>query len=107
MKNVTSSEPVSTVSGANDTRRDLRLACDPTVAPAHLDGRQEPVAVRVVEVSKSGLQLSADEPMPIGAIVHIDLGGIMVEGEIRHCQMRSDDHSYAVGVLMRDVKDRE
>jgi hypothetical protein len=84
----------------------MRLSCDPTIVEARLDGREQPVNARVVEVSKSGVQLLVAESLPIGAHVRVEIGAIRVEGDIRHCKQGPDENSWAVGILMHDVSAR-
>jgi hypothetical protein len=86
-------------------RREPRLPCNPTIVSAHVDGYDESVAARVVEVSKAGLQLHTEELLPVGTLVTIDMGGMLVMGHVRHCDERADK-AYTVGVMMADVKER-
>jgi len=104
MERVESSEHTSTTP-PKEGRRDVRFNSTHTTVQAHLDGR-EPVTALVVEVSKSGLQLIVEEPLPVGVPVRIEMRGLIVEGDIRHCRPQPDNTSYAVGVLMRDVTEQ-
>lgn len=104
MERVESLEQAS-AAGKDSGRRDVRFNSNHTTVQAHLDGR-EPVTALVVEVSKSGLQLVVEEPLPVGVPVRIEMRGLIVEGDIRHCRPQPDNTSYAVGVLMRDVTEQ-
>jgi hypothetical protein len=105
MKHVPSSEQ-TTETKTNDTRRDMRFACDPATVQAHVSGYAQPVAAQVVQVSKSGVRLLVAEPLPEGAHVRVEIGALMVEGEIRHCKRCPDSKLWAVGILMLDVGER-
>jgi len=83
-----------------DRRAEMRIACEPVTVQAWLGGREQKIAAVVVEVSKSGLQLLTDVPVQVGSAVRIDTGGLIVLGDIRYCQPRMDNRSYAVGVLL-------
>lgn len=84
-------------------RREVRLPCTPTVVYAHLDGYDEPVAGEIVEVSKAGVQLHIHEPLPIGSLVTVDFGGMIVLGDVRHCDERIDEY-YTIGLRTCDVR---
>src|SRR5580658_4833779 len=99
MQTSTSSEHTESVK-ASDSRRDLRLSCDRTMVQASLEGREEPVAGHVVEVSKSGVKLLLTEPASVGAGIRIPLGDLVVQGVVRHCKQDQDDTTWAVGVLV-------
>jgi len=90
-----------------DGCQEVRTAWVPVPAQMYLGGREEPVAAVVVEVSKSRVQLLADEPAPVGTSVRIDMGDLVVQGDIRHCQPRLDKRSYTVGVLRRDITESD
>lgn len=90
-----------------DGRREVRISCQPAAVQVCLGGSEQAVAALVVEVSTSGLQLLADEPVPVGSPVRIDMGDLIVQGEIRHCERRLDKRSYTVGVKMHDVTESD
>jgi len=84
-----------------DRRREIRFASNHTEIQVRVEGSEQPVRARIVEVSRSGLQLLMAEPLPIGLQVHIEISGLIVHGDVRRCH--EDNRSYVVGVLMREV----
>ena len=102
----TGSDHTKTAEGT-DSRRDARAVFEAAEVRVHLAGREQPVAAMVVEVSNSGLQPLADEPLPVGTQVCIDMDGLVVQRDVRHCRPRLDSRSYTVGILMRDVTESD
>ncbi|HVY92274.1 MAG TPA: PilZ domain-containing protein [Bryobacteraceae bacterium] len=84
-------------------RKELRWACDPRIVLAHLDGFDEPIAGEVVEVSRTGVQLHLANPIPIGTLVMIEVGTLVVLGDVRHCDASPNDY-YTVGLQTCDVQ---
>jgi hypothetical protein len=85
--------------GSTDRREETRVACEPVTVHVYLGEREQPVAASIVQVSSSGLRLLAEEPVLVGTPVRIDMGGLIVQGNTRHCQPRQDNRSYTVGVV--------
>ena len=106
MEHVPSSEEHTTAVKGHDGRRNERLSCNPTIVQAYVDGRERPVAAQVVEVSKSGVQLVLAEPLPVGGHVRIEIGALIVQGDIRYCKPRDDNESWAAGILMCHVSSK-
>lgn len=102
MENIPSAESASAGKGS-DGRRDVRFSCDHTKVQAHLDGRAEPVPARVVEVSRSGVQLSVNEALAVGTAIRVSIGGLVVRGHIRYCRQQQDETTWTAGVLIDDV----
>ena len=103
MEHILSPEAHDTTAKGHESRRDIRLACNPTIVQVCLDGYDQSVAARVVEVSKSGVQLLVADPVPVGTQVRVEIGDLLVQGDIRHCKQCADNESWAVGILMHDV----
>jgi hypothetical protein len=91
-------ERARTVEGI-DSHHETRVACEPVTVQVYLGAHQQPVTASVVEISNSGLRLLAEEPVLVGTPVRIDMGGLIVRGNTRHCQPRQDRRSYTVGVV--------
>lgn len=69
-----------------ERRRDRRISTDDCASMKMLnpavDGRQ---AIRVLDVSRSGLKLSSYLPLERGTLVQVYFGNIVAMGEVRHC----------------------
>lgn len=83
-------------------RSEMRWACTPTGVHAHLDGYDRPIGGQVVEVSREGMQLHVEEPIAVGSLVTIEMGNVIVLGDVRHCNSRQN--YYTVGLRTRDVR---
>jgi hypothetical protein len=88
---------------AADRRREVRLPCSVTAVRAHMDEHDAPVTAELVEVSSTGMKLHVAEPIPVGTRLTIDTGGMTVMGDVRFCEMHSEQ-SYTVGLMMFDVR---
>jgi len=102
MKSTQSFEWPATGAGHEDRRREVRFLCNSSEVRAIAGGRERTISANVVEVSKSGLLLHADEPVPVGTILQIDMGKRIVQGQVRHCDACAGDF-YKVGVLVLDI----
>jgi len=69
-----------------DRRREPRFPTD--LDAKLLIGSSMPMSVKVTDVSFSGVGLEAASPIPVGAVVSVDVGFGIVSGEIRHCTSR-------------------
>lgn len=83
-------------------RKEMRWPCEPRPVQAHLDGYDAPLAAEMVEVSRTGVQLHVPEPIPIGALVTVEVGGMIVLGDVRHCDPSPKEY-YTVGLHTCDV----
>lgn len=86
-----------------DRRRETRI---PTDDPAQLQVispfSSDRIAVRITDVSKSGMQLRLDAALNPGSTVKIRLRGAIVFAEIRHChQISATEHR--AGLLLQEV----
>jgi hypothetical protein len=86
------------------SRREPRLPCNPTGIQAYVDGSVRPVDGRIVEVSRTGIQLQIEEAVPVGSVMTVEVGETVLTGDVRHCEAR-DEH-YTVGLATSDVRRR-
>lgn len=70
-------------------------------APAimRVDGRSGPLLVTLLDVSATGLRVSAPSPLPSGTRVTIKCNGVEVKGEIRYAR-EIEGPKYHIGVLV-------
>ena len=54
------------------SRREPRLACDPTGVRAHLKGSDRHFTGQIVEVSRTGVQIQIDEAVPVGSVMTVE-----------------------------------
>ncbi|HVV46880.1 MAG TPA: PilZ domain-containing protein, partial [Bryobacteraceae bacterium] len=57
----------------------------------------------VVEVSRTGVQLHVPEPIPVGSLVTVEMGALVVLGDVRHCDPSPKEY-YTVGLHTCDVQ---
>jgi hypothetical protein len=57
----------------------------------------------MVEVSRTGVQLHVQTPIPVGSMVTVEVGETVVLGDVRHCHPSPKDY-YTVGLHTRDVQ---
>ena len=82
-------------------RREPRLPCNPTGVHAYVNGSDRHFTGKIVEVSRTGIQLQIDEAVPLGSVMTVEFGGTVLTGEIRHCELR--DGRFTVGIQTADV----
>lgn len=85
-------------------RSEPRLPCNPTGIHAFVDGSDRPVAGKIVEVSRTGIQLQIDEAVPVGSRMTVKVGDTVLLGDVRHCRARDD--RFTVGLQTSDVLHR-
>ena len=99
----------NTLKGARDEgagrnrRQELRLPCDPGTVLLESVAHPEPVKGQIVEVSKSGLQLRLETPLPAGESVRITGANMVISGQIRYCRP-NESGSFETGVAILDVQ---
>jgi hypothetical protein len=84
-----------------DNRSHVRMCCEPTLVYVHLADYNRPVNAQMIDVSKGGLQLQLNQPLPVGTYLTIDTGQVTLHGEVRHCQ-EQPGHVFVIGVMKRD-----
>jgi hypothetical protein len=82
-------------------RREQRLPCNPTGVHAQLKGSNRHFTGRIVEVSRTGVQIQIDEEVPVGSVMTVEFGDTILKGDIRHCEAR--DGHFTVGIQTNDV----
>lgn len=90
-------------SSPKDRRREPRIATDHSaqlqvIAPFSA----ERIPVRVLDVSKSGMQLGLDAPLDPGSTVKIRLRDAVLFAEIRYCRQTSEK-DYRAGLELQEV----
>jgi hypothetical protein len=89
----------------DDRRREPRIAVN-TIARIVVFHSSLTIAAdaRVTDVSKSGLGLITDQPIPRDAMLKIVLDGAILFGEIRYCsEVGGSIRSYRIGVQIQTV----
>jgi hypothetical protein len=77
------------IAGDADRRSETRTAVDLT-GVLHMPNSLLNMAVKVVDVSRSGLGLDLPTPIPVGACVRVELSSGIAIGQIRHCAKSLD-----------------
>ena len=86
-----------------DRRREARIPTDdPAILQVISPFSSERIAVRVIDVSKSGLQLRLDAPVDPGSAVKIRLKETVLFAEIRHCRQISAGE-YRAGLVLQEI----
>jgi hypothetical protein len=88
-------------SETQSNRREQRLPCNPTGVHACVDGVDRHFTAKIVEVSRTGIQLQIDEAVPIGSVMTVELGSTVLTGAVRHCDFR--EGRFTVGIQTSDV----
>ena len=69
---------------ARERRRYIRIATDDRARMATLDAPNNPVDIRVLDVSRGGLRVATRTYFGPGTLVRVELGGTGVFAEVRH-----------------------
>jgi hypothetical protein len=97
-------DPGSSAAKSKPLRRtENRLGCIPTKGLVYVKKGVDPRPAEVRQVSKSGLQLVLDQPIPVGSTVAVEFSGMVVEGEIRYWRPNGGD-SFDAGVEIESVQ---
>jgi PilZ domain len=86
---------------AIDRRSEPRI---PTQGTGHLiiGGVAAPAKVRIVDISRSGMQFETDEPLPLASNISVQLGDLTVACSVGNCRLHSSGR-YRVGVQTKDI----
>ena len=88
----------------DERRREPRIAVDTKARVVVFHDLKTAIDARVTDVSKSGLALMTDQPIPCDALVKVVLDGAIVFAQTRHCrQIDETIPSYKVGVEIQAV----
>jgi hypothetical protein len=96
------SKPLPLPSPKNRRREPRIPTDDPGVLQVIAPFSSTRVPVRVVDVSKSGLQLLLDIPLEPGSTVKIRIREAVLFAEIRHCRQIKPDE-YRAGLVLQEV----
>jgi hypothetical protein len=93
--------------GIEELRSERRLPVNNEPATVTLlDGLgRERIPARAQDVSRSGLGLRVDRRVSTGVWVKVELGRMLILGEVRHCSPRSADE-YHLGLAAKTVVHR-
>lgn len=89
--------------GGSNQRRERRLPCAQSSVVLEVAGHPERVEGRVVEVSKSGLQVVLGASVLTGDLVRITCARMIISGRIRYCR-QNDSGSFSTGVEIDDAQ---
>ncbi len=86
-----------------DRRREARIPTDdPAMLQVISPFSSERIVVRVIDVSKSGLQIRLDAPVDPGSTVKVRLKETILFAEIRHCRQISE-REYRAGLALQEI----
>lgn len=90
------------VSARTEKRREPRTATDdPGLLQRIVPFSPDLLPIRIVDVSKGGMQVSASTSLEPGTMVKVRLKGVIAFGEVRHCRTVGD--SYRAGIQLYDA----
>ena len=70
--------------------RESRLVCAPFETHVYVDETGTRMRAEIHDVSRSGLRLVMDQPIPVGTAVKVQFTGMIASGEIRFCKPRGE-----------------
>lgn len=79
-------------------RREPRFKVNQAVTVTIFGNTENPLAGRIADLSRSGMRLVLDRPLPFGTNVKVEWGGHLVLGSVCHCQKQEPFH--AVGLQL-------
>jgi hypothetical protein len=85
--------------------RENRLTCAPTETYVYVGDRGEPLRAEIHNVSRSGLRLVLEQPVPVGSAVKVEMAGMIAVGEIRYCRQDKGD-SFSAGMRIDTIQKR-
>jgi hypothetical protein len=89
-------------SAREDKRREPRTATDdPGVLQRIVPFSPDRLLIRIIDVSKGGMQVSAPVSLERGTMIKVLLKGLIAFGEVRHC--RAVGASYRAGIQLYDA----
>jgi hypothetical protein len=84
-------------------RQEIRMEVKPTPATLCVAARL-PIEVEIKDVSRSGLGMITQSPVPVGSSVVVVRGALTINGAVRHCRERLDGE-YFVGICITRIVD--
>ena len=94
---------VSPADAAPERRsQERRMSCDPSPVRILAEGGLAPVDGYFLNVSKSGLGLCADRPLPRGMKVTVETTRLLITASVRYCLPKARG-SFVVGLQIKDV----
>jgi len=94
---------------AKSRRRDQRIPRDSQIVLCYVDrqGRQQRSRARAVDVSKTGILVQTEEPVPQGSIVFLQTANFTALGKasVRHCTQKG--MKYRIGLYLPDPLPRD
>src|SRR3954454_23957624 len=92
--------PVETAPERRNQER--RMPCDPSPVRILAEGGLAPVDGYFLNVSKSGLGLCVDRPLPRGVKVTVKTTRLLITGSVRYCLPKAEG-SFVIGLQIKDV----
>lgn len=90
---------------STNQRRESRLAANTPVLLTVLKILGEPaLSCNVIDMSGSGLRITAAQPIPCGAEVRVEGQGMVLFGEV--CRCDEQDGSYSIGLMISELRPR-
>lgn len=81
-----------------ERRREPRFPCNQPARVTCLSGNEESQDGLLVNLSGRGLRIALKEPIPINIAARIDVGDMLLLGDICYC--RKEGESYSVGIAL-------
>jgi hypothetical protein len=86
-------------------RRESRLEADTPVTVKVLKILGEPaISCKVIDMSGSGLRISAPNPIPCGAEVTVESSESAIYAEV--CRCEEQDGAYSIGLMISELRPR-
>ena len=88
----------------DDRRKGHRF---PAQGTGHLTVDSAPAPAKqskIVDVSRTGLQIELDEPLAVGSSIRLRLRGVIVSGEVGNCRLNAEGR-YSLGISITEVAD--
>jgi hypothetical protein len=90
---------------STNQRRESRLTANTPVTLTILKILGEPaLSCNVIDMSGSGLRITAAQPIPCGAEVKVEGQGMVLFGEV--CRCDEQDGSYSIGLMISELRPR-
>jgi len=84
-----------------ERQRQPRVVCYQRASLTLLTGNRRSISCRVVRLSRRGMSVVAEEPLPLGAPVSIETRGWLALGEVCGCRLQYSH--YDIGLLLEQM----